>query len=590
MKKILNLFKKAKKDLEKNPSEGQVEKSVVIPLLEMLGYDDIQSKVTVITYAGRKKFKTQADIIAYDKKLPTIVVDAKSPKIGINIIDDLGQVCSYANSRSLKKKAEFVILSSGYVTHLYDVSTETLLLELDLKDLFQSIDKIMRFLKGMEKPKEKPTLKDLDNLFIRSLNEMFKQAIKPTPALKIMTQLLLIKISEEKGRSISKLKDILEFEKKYYESETSQEDREEIDNLVYTHINKSLAQVSSDLLDEEDRTFSRQIPSNTLFIIVKDIYNYNLSSIDVDIKGRAFELFLDKTLVGKELGQYFTPRTIVDFIVDAVNIKISDLILDPACGTGGFLKKAFITIAKKINEQYNYATEEYKEKKKFLHSSQIHGLDLDYTAVKLCKINLWMHGDGHTLVHRGDGLQNYGNLVTKEKFNLIITNPPFGRKKSVQIKIKDIPNAEEWDLTYKRKYNAKEDKYIKTGKLLDSQAKDILFIERCIKLLRPDGRLAIILPDGVFNNINDAYIRQYLFNNLIIQAVIKISDEAFIPYGTGEKTSILFARKKKFPDEKQGDIFMAVANHVGYDKNKNKDANDLEKYILPELKKFLRGK
>ena len=216
-----NILERAKNGLLTNPSEGQIEKDVVIPLLELLGYSNIKSKLTIKTQAGRTVHTgTQADFVAYGNKenhLPTIVIDAKSVDEGISKAD-LPQVQSYAISQDIKPRAKFVMLSNGYATHIYPIDSEDPIFTSDLQSLFNRIDEIKNVLMGRSQSSVKVNQIDIDNFFKKAHDNMYSQdSIKPTPALIIMSKLMFIKMWEEQGRSLFSLSDILKKRKDYFD-------------------------------------------------------------------------------------------------------------------------------------------------------------------------------------------------------------------------------------------------------------------------------------------------------------------------------------------------------------------------------------
>ncbi|MDT8413638.1 MAG: N-6 DNA methylase [Vicingaceae bacterium] len=329
---------------------------------------------------------------------------------------------------------------------------------------------------------------------------------------------------------------------------------------------------------------------------------YNLSTTSDDVKGIAFEQFLGKTFRG-ELGQFFTPRTIVDFMVEIMDPQEGEIICDPCCGSGGFLIKAFEYVRAKIEEsihkekekiKLHYYTEDYnklpeKEKEKeevdevvnelfnklnqeldinnpksrlrVLSYDCIFGTDANPRMSRTAKMNMIMHGDGHGGVHHNDGLLNV-NGIFENRFDVILTNPPFGSRveKSLKITEADKYKDESRILKYKDRYdvpgnpaytNALKQINDNIGKpLLDlyttgtmSTLTEVLFIERCLNLLKPGGRLGIVLPEGVLNNSNLQKIRDFVESKAKIILITSIPQDVFIASGATVKPSLLFFKK-----------------------------------------------
>ena len=348
--------------------------------------------------------------------------------------------------------------------------------------------------------------------------------------------------------------------------------------------------------------------------IVKLLERYNLSDTSEDIKGIAFERFLGRTFRG-EIGQFFTPRTIVEFMVRMVEPVEGDVICDPASGSGGFLIRFFEIVRQQIladaDRQYREfkATVEADKKlspdkktamlrEKFdeiqatlkqdnrgsrmwkLANRRIYGTDANDRMARTSKMNMIMHGDGHGGVHHHDGFLNI-NGIFEGRFNIILTNPPFGAnvEPSDVIHESDVTVSREAEKSYIDEYGglytealdrvrAAIDKPISSlfelpkgngsEREQDRRAKsakiktEILFIERCLSLLKPGGRLGIVLPEGIFNNPSLAYVREFCENRAFIRAVVSLPQETFLSSGASVKASLLFLQK--FTEEEKSDF------------------------------------
>jgi type I restriction enzyme M protein len=291
----------------------------------------------------------------------------------------------------------------------------------------------------------------------------------------------------------------------------------------------------------------------------------------------AFEQFMEDFFKGKS-GQYFTPREIVSFAVKMMDIKNDDLVLDPACGSGGFLLHALDEVRKQA-EEFNENDE--AEKYRFWHDfaqNNLFGIEINDSIARVAKMNMIIHDDGHTNVIGFDALEDVGKMTEKNRgfeknrFDVIVTNPPFG----ANVKKSEHPYLEKFVLGQNGK------------KSRDNQKTEILFIERCIDFLKPGtGQMAIVLPDGILTNSSLQYVRDFIMERAQILAVVSLPQLAFMHYGAGVKSSLVFIRRKS-DNEKLGKykIFMAIAEHIGYDaKGKKDNQNDLFK-ICEEYKKF----
>ena len=265
-----------------------------------------------------------------------------------------------------------------------------------------------------------------------------------------------------------------------------------------------------------------------------------------------------------------SPRTVVKFMVDFLNPDESDIIIDPACGSGGFLLYSLINVK-------NYISERYKEDKDSLNSiiwefahKQIFGIEINDRIARIAMMDMIIHEDGHSNIECNNALSDYSHFAKKRdikpaKYSLVFTNPPFGAF------IKDDKILENFEL-------------YKGG---ESQKTEILFIERCIDLLKDNGKLGIVLPDSILTNSSLQYVRDYIFNNSKVLGVVSIPQHAFVPSGAGVKSSLLFLEKKV--TEEDYDVFMATTEHIGFDSLGKEDLNNLTN-ILNDWKSFNAGK
>ena len=354
----------------------------------------------------------------------------------------------------------------------------------------------------------------------------------------------------------------------------------------------------------------------SLVRIVAELQNFSLLSTDIDIKGKAYEEIVGSNLKG-DRGQFFTPRNVMHMAVEMINPKINERVLDPACGTGGFIVIAMLHAMQKLESEFSDAISLPKlqwgieERKQFddkiaeMARSFYFGFDITPELVKASKMNMVMNNDGSGNMLQSDsllppfmwsedfrsefatginnGLEDSSKHISAEDiasfknidfFDVIVTNPPFGSK----IVIKDTAILEQYELAYIwTKKNRKYNEWLKTDKLQSGVPPEQLFVERCVQFLKPGGRMAIVLPDSILGAPGLGYMRQWLLNETKIIASIDLHQDAFQPH-TGVQTSILIIQKKT-TEEKQQDavdnqtnpynIFMAIIDKVGHDKRGN---------------------
>lgn len=295
-----------------------------------------------------------------------------------------------------------------------------------------------------------------------------------------------------------------------------------------------------------ERNESLRIRRESFLLILDEFSNISLYGVAEDVKGVAFEAFLGKTFRG-ELGQFFTPRTIVNFMVDVLNVKEGELLCDPCCGSGGFLIKAFEKVQDDIDNDIHQRIQTFKGKGvdnkdtisslfdeldksrkgsryyKLCHD-YFYGVDANVRMARTSKMNMIMHGDGHVGVYQHDGLLNVG-AIKENMFDVILINPPFGVH--VDRSIKMTQSGQSLGELYE----------------LNSGNAEILFIERTINLLKPGGRAALVLPEGVFNNSTNSKVRKFVEERAEILSIISIPADVFLSSGANIKPSILIIRK-----------------------------------------------
>lgn len=420
--------------------------------------------------------------------------------------------------------------------------------------------------------------------------------LSPEAAFDEISKILFIKIRYERSNSENQIfsKEAFLKAKNSYDSYKSK-DAPDFYQMLFEQTKEDFK--DDDLFESNEII---RIRENSFEAIVEELEIYNLSTTSDDVKGIAFEQFLGKTF-REELGQFFTPRTIVDFIVDILDPQESEIICDPCCGSGGFLIRAFEYVRAKIEnevqlakekikaEYFNDAYEKLSDKKKVevdetvndlfaklnaeldinnprsrireLSYDCIFGTDANPRMSRTAKMNMIMHGDGHGGVHHNDGLLNV-NGIFENRFDIILTNPPFGSRveKSLKITEADKYTDTERIAKYRKRYGTAYDEALKQVNdnidkpLLDlyetgsmSTLTEVLFIERCLNLLKPGGRMGIVLPEGVLNNTNLQKIRDYIESRAKILLIVSIPQDVFVASGATVKPSLLFF--KKFTEE-----------------------------------------
>ena len=298
---------------------------------------------------------------------------------------------------------------------------------------------------------------------------------------------------------------------------------------------------------------------------VEHLEGISLHGTELDTKGVAFEEFMGGFFKG-DFGQYFTPRELIAFAVTMMEPKRSDFILDPACGSGGFLLHALDYIRREADRRQTPGTAEHFQYWHDFAQNKLVGIEINDELARVAKMNMIVHDDGHTNIVGHDALDFMEYLSAKHaklvsgKFDLILTNPPFGST------IRRLEKGEEYIRQFDlRRYVRK--KY-PAASMPASIKTEILFLERVYSFLRPGtGRAAIVLPDGILTNSTLQGVRHWLLEHFQLLAIVSLPQFAFSHFDAGVKASILFLRRLS-KDEAVADdvpVFMAFADNIGYD-------------------------
>jgi len=586
-----------KKWLVETPEET-VRQTFLLVLVDEYGYtlDQIQEEHNL---TGRGTANARADYVIWksvadknEDKTPLIIVECKSDNVTIRA-QDYGQADAYARIA----QAPFVITHNSNETRFWRVMKEKMpgyLQEIGgVPKAGDSDDEIKKATEQLKIFKEEQFARLLHNC-----HNIIRNREKKDPAASFdeIAKILFVKVFIERemktkhdGRNLFTTKVL---------------DEQFGDDPLNDLFQRTKSAFRADALFDVGDKINLKIETGRA--IVRELEVYNLSDTSEDIKGIAFERFLGRTFRG-EIGQYFTPRPIVEFMIRFLDPKEGDVVCDPASGSGGFLIRFFEIVREQIladadrryaeiraeveadsslseSEKATRLVTEYRaiqiQLSKTNKSSRmwklanrcIYGTDANDRMARTSKMNMIMHGDGHGGVHHNDGLLNV-NGIFEDRFSLIVTNPPFGSNVESDDNVPTVnidPETEQKYLdAYKKPYadalerlRAAQNKPISALFDLTRGAKpktEILFIERCLNLLKPDGRMGIVLPEGVFNNPSAAYAREWVEDRAKILAVISMPAETFTSAKASVKTSLLFLQKFTATEKTEYDDSLAQA-------------------------------
>jgi type I restriction enzyme M protein len=376
-------------------------------------------------------------------------------------------------------------------------------------------------------------------------------------------------------------------------------------------VQKRIARIFDHVKKKHSRIFDRgdeiKLKPRSLAYVVSELQKYSLLNTHIDIKGKAYEELVGANLRG-DRGEFFTPRNVMHMAIEMITPSDDERVLDPACGTGGFLVIAMNRIISLLEKQLckelkktkdNWGDDDkrlFQERIREIATSNFFGFDLNPDLVKATKMNMVMNNDGSGNIFQTDSLlpphqwepefrtelaksltlpqsalRNPANIPI---FDVIVTNPPFGSK----IPIKDPHILEQYDLGHIwERQKTPRDRWTITKRLQSSVPPEQLFIERCLQLLKPGGRMAIVLPDSILGAPGLGYIRQWLIQKTRIIASIDLHADTFQPRN-GTQTSVLLLQKKSHEQIHEEErtrrmadypIFMAMVDRVGHDKRGN---------------------
>ena len=622
----LTLFDSLQRDKQRNlycsldvlGNESSVETFFVNRMLKDLGYQDrqIQTKKSiselVVSLGGSKTVRYKPDYVLTHRKVPRWVLDAKATDEPLEKwIPQCSGYCLALNQKyGSENPVELFMLTNGLLTRVHKWDVETPLLELSFSD-FQlgnpKYERLKSFLSASFLRRGKIAIAQEDFVFRRPTAELAKrvfsqchrviwksEGINPTAAFMEFTKLMFVKLWADrqlrndprvkellKNKTVKLPKSIITFSNHWIEAN---------ETVSLSPINDILFKTLRDEIEKDivfrkkKRIFSRneiiKMGPDTIKAVVKRLEHYDMYGIDDDLNGRLFETFLSATMRGAQLGQYFTPRSVVKLIVRMANLKaereIIDNVIDACCGTGGFLVEALHDMREKVKNNKSLSATEKEKLLNTIANDSIYGIDFgkDPPIARIARINMYLHGDGGSRMYYADALdkslapikgvdpevlQNQTELKkTLENgliFKVALTNPPFAMTKEL---------SNETEATILKQYDlAKMEP--ETSRYRPSLRSSIMFIERYRDLLVPSGRLFTVINDTILASKQFSFVRNFIRKNFIVRGIVSLPGDAFRRAGSRVKTSILCLEKKVKKLDTQPHVFVAFSEHLGVD-------------------------
>jgi type I restriction enzyme M protein len=597
-------------------NEASVETFFVNRMLADLGYQDhrIQTKKSIaeltVSLGGAKTARYKPDYVITFRRKPKWVLDAKSPSERIE--DWLPQCSGYclALNQSFKDEnpVEYFVLSNGLRTNVYRWDQRDPVLELEFADFNVGNPKYEQ-LKGLLSSAslaaphrgdshtfvfERPTPQVMKTLFAACHRAIWKgEGSNPTAAFMEFTKLMFVKLRyDRKLREDPETKALLESSEKVKLPKSAVafsvhwiENEKISPNPVNDILFKTLRdEIEKEIQDrKKKRIFERNenidLRPDTVKAVVRRLQHYDMFGIDEDLNGRLFETFLNATMRGKDLGQFFTPRSVVKLMTRLAALKVSknhvDRVADACCGTGGFLIEALTEMRNAVRNSGSLSKSEKDRLIEQICNESLYGIDFGKAPAlaRIARINMYLHGDGGSRIYFADALDKVLQTVPGQepeitrdqeelkralgsgaRFQCILTNPPFSMTKELK---------NETEARVLRQYELA--RIEGTSRFRSSLRSNAMFIERYRDLLVEGGRLLTVIDDGLLAGDDFAHIRDFIRKEFLIRGIISLPGDAFQRSGARAKTTVLYLEKRKEDEVGQPDIFVYECRYVGMD-------------------------
>jgi type I restriction enzyme M protein len=601
-------------------NEASVEQFFLARLNPDLGYNDAEIRpkesleTAVISGGGRKKENYRPDYMFTCNGKPRWLIDAKATNEDVD--DWAYQGAGYAlwlNQQFVgEDPCQYYVITNGLELKVWRWNERSPILFLTFTDFVDDSPAFLqlRALLGADAARKgwaaakatkqavtylfKPSVEDAKRLF-KSCHDLIWKSEKMNPqrAFFEFVKIMFVKLYEDKkihedaelgplvasGESIPR--DSLVFSVRWVESLEAAGVDNPIDSVLFQKLARTIGDAvklgkKKPIFPDGERI---SLQPGTLKQVVARLERYDMFGIDEDLNGRLFETFLNATMRGQALGQFFTPRSVVKLMTKAAAPHATrtyvDKVIDACCGSGGFLIEVLTEMRNEVRANGSLSEKESAQLNEQIANEALFGIDAgqDPPLARIARINMYLHGDGGSRIYAADSLDKAvktgvgdspsteldelrGILTGGGGFDIALTNPPFSMGYSI-----NLPAEEE----ILNQYALTTFGHAGTTKKRNSLSSRVMFIERYADLLKPGGKLLTVIDDATLSTRNLAFARSFMRERFIVRAVISLPGDAFQRVGARAKTSILYLVKREAGDTSQPDVFMAESSYIGLD-------------------------
>lgn len=595
-------------------NEATVEQFFVSRLLESLGYADRQIKpktsLDLLTVSeGSRKLKYKPDYAISVANKIRWIVEVKAPSEALAV--HIGQCAGYClalNGSQEENPVEYFLLTNGVATELYAWDRDAPLLTLkfaDVHDANPTYERLCKLLApGRFTQRTRSTASPMHVLRRRTIEEVNadfawchqfihkRDALSQSAAFLEFVKLVFLKLlsdREVRAKHPELVNDVamevpadeVRFSKQWLDARKDDAPNP-IDALQFQtllrELEKEITQHKRKRIFDSNAVIG--LKPDTIRGVVARLENTDLFSIDADLNGRLFETFLNATMRGKDLGQFFTARSVIKLAIRLAAIRVgydhTDTVLDACCGTGGFLIDALADMWRKVETNKSRTVQDRNKLKHQIAYKHIIGIDLaaEPPLARIARMNMYLHGDGGSMIYQADALDKDADAdksdapeIASEKAELrglmsaggfadvVLTNPPFAKEYSR--KEGDGALLDEYEMAF-----VTEGRQRKPRPGLKSS---IMFLERYHDMLRPGGRMITVIDDSILGSSDHKHVREFIRANFLVRAVVSLPGDAFQRSNARVKTSLLYLVKRQSSDEEQPPVFMHYSTVIGLD-------------------------